>query len=215
MPREDAAPELGREPTTSVPGLILLGPTNGQVTCNNEAVKILGYPNRSPNIRRMDAFVAEKMPLFLRERPKLEEVHQVTEFVSGRRRYICSRWLLHVHGSDSLRTTAILLERQASLNVTMHDLCAQFHFTARERQAVAFLVRGLTSKEIAQHMGISPNTVKSFLRLVMTKAGVSTRAGLIGKVAGVTLRSGSAASFGPFPASNAILNRTRTRVEPM
>ena len=116
----------------------------------------------------------------------------MTEFLSGRRRYICSRWSLHVHGSESLRTVAILLERRASPNVTMHELCAQFHLTARERQAVGFLVRGLTSKEIAQEMGVSPNTVKSFLRLVMTKAGVSTRAGLIGKVAGVTLRSAPA-----------------------
>jgi DNA-binding CsgD family transcriptional regulator len=48
------------------------------------------------------------------------------------------------------------------------------------------LLRGLTSKEIAQEMSISPNTVKAFLHSVMTKMGVSTRAGLIGRVAGTT-----------------------------
>ena len=70
----------------------------------------------------------------------------------------------------------------------MHELCSRFHLTARERQAVGHLVKGMTSKEIAQAMGISTNTVKSFLRLVMTKAGVSTRAGLIGRVAGISMQ---------------------------
>ena len=46
------------------------------------------------------------------------------------------------------------------------------------------LLRGLTSKEIGQEMSISPNTVKAFLRSAMTKMGVSTRAGLIGRIAG-------------------------------
>ncbi len=60
-------------------------------------------------------------------------------------------------------------------------MAEQFHLTSREREAVEFLSEGLTSKEIAQRMGISPNTVKVFLRLVMIKMGVSTRAGIVAK----------------------------------
>ena len=37
------------------------------------------------------------------------------------------------------------------------------------------LLRGLTSKEIADEMRISPSTVKSFLKLVMTKVGATSR----------------------------------------
>jgi len=33
-------------------------------------------------------------------------------------------------------------------------------------------------------MGISPNTVKAFIRLVMVKMKVSTRSGIIGKIVG-------------------------------
>jgi DNA-binding CsgD family transcriptional regulator len=44
-----------------------------------------------------------------------------------------------------------------------------------------FLVDGLTSKQIADRMTISTNTVKAFLRLIMIKMGVSTRAGIVGK----------------------------------
>jgi DNA-binding CsgD family transcriptional regulator len=46
------------------------------------------------------------------------------------------------------------------------------------------LLQGLTSKEIAARMSISPNTVKAFLRLVMVKMGVSTRSGIVGRVVG-------------------------------
>jgi DNA-binding CsgD family transcriptional regulator len=47
---------------------------------------------------------------------------------------------------------------------------------------VEFLLKGLTSREIAQEMHISPNTVKSFLKLVMAKVGATTRTGLIASI---------------------------------
>ena len=59
---------------------------------------------------------------------------------------------------------------------------ARFQLTDREIEAVQHLADGLTSKEIAQRMNISPNTVKVFLRLVMLKMGVTTRSGVIGKL---------------------------------
>jgi len=62
----------------------------------------------------------------------------------------------------------------------------RFGLTPREQEAIQFLLQGLTSKEIAGHMKISPNTVKSFLRLVMVKLGVSTRSGIVGKILGKT-----------------------------
>jgi len=48
------------------------------------------------------------------------------------------------------------------------------------------LTLGLTSKEIASRMNISPNTVKAFFRMVMTKMLVSTRSGIVGKIARMT-----------------------------
>lgn len=178
-----------RVPTFSVPGLILLGPANAQVSCNVEALRILAYPNGSVNAKKVPSLIGEKLPNLMRSRPGLDNEREISELVSGRRRYLCSRYSLDMHGPQALRTTAILLERAGSPDVTMYELCNRFHLTSRERQAVSFLVKGMTSKEIAQEMGISPNTVKSFLRLVMTKAGVSTRAGLIGRVAGISLHN--------------------------
>jgi DNA-binding CsgD family transcriptional regulator len=61
-------------------------------------------------------------------------------------------------------------------------LSHRFGLTAREEETVQLLVEGLTSKEIATRMKISPNTVKGFIRLIMVKMNVFTRSGIIGKI---------------------------------
>jgi DNA-binding CsgD family transcriptional regulator len=77
------------------------------------------------------------------------------------------------------------LERDAaSSHSALSEISEQFDLTHRERETVEFLLQGLTSKEIATRMKISPNTVKAFLRLVMVKMKVSTRSGIAGKIAG-------------------------------
>jgi len=179
----------GRTPTFSLPGLILLGPGNALLACNSEALRILTYPNSSIPPKKVNSLILEKLQVNDRAVARGEATLEVHEIVSGRRRYLCTQYGLDMHGSERSRTMAILLDRIGNPEVTMHELCSRFHLTARERQAVGYLVKGMTSKEIAQAMGISTNTVKSFLRLVMTKAGVSTRAGLIGRVAGISMQS--------------------------
>ena len=58
----------------------------------------------------------------------------------------------------------------------------EFHLTHREQEVVRLLIMGLTNKEIADRMGISANTVKGFVRLVMLKMGTSGRSGIVAKV---------------------------------
>ena len=66
--------------------------------------------------------------------------------------------------------------------IDVAQIAPEFNLTERERETVGFLVEGLTSKAIAAHMNISPNTVKAFIRLVMVKMDVSTRSGIVGKI---------------------------------
>jgi len=58
----------------------------------------------------------------------------------------------------------------------------QFKLTRRERDALEHLLQGLSNKEIANRMSVSPNTVKAFLRLIMLKLEVSSRAAIVAKV---------------------------------
>jgi DNA-binding CsgD family transcriptional regulator len=79
---------------------------------------------------------------------------------------------------------AVLLERGSSGIRAVAQVGQEFELTGREKETVQLLAQGLTSKEIAVRMDISPNTVKAFLRIVMVKMGVSTRSGILGKVIG-------------------------------
>lgn len=51
--------------------------------------------------------------------------------------------------------------------------------TQRERQVLRAVCEGLASKEIAERLGVSENTVKSFLQQLFEKTGVRTRAQLV------------------------------------
>ncbi len=56
--------------------------------------------------------------------------------------------------------------------------------TDREREVLDLLVQGLTNKQIADRLVISPNTVKRHLKAVFEKLGVNTRAAAVGKATG-------------------------------
>ncbi len=47
--------------------------------------------------------------------------------------------------------------------------------TAREREVLTLLASGLTNKEMAQRMGVSPNTIKTHLAHVFEKLGANRR----------------------------------------
>jgi two-component system nitrate/nitrite response regulator NarL len=54
-----------------------------------------------------------------------------------------------------------------------------FHLTPRERQLVAMLAQGLSNKELAYRIGITPGTVKVYLSRLYRKVGVSDRLELV------------------------------------
>lgn len=173
-----------RVPSVSLPGMILMDSSMTPIAWNSEAVQILTYPNKAVPPKRVASLLLERLPDPIKHDPA-SGMRQSREFASGRRQYTCTRYLLDMTGQNSNRTVAVLLERATSPEVMLHQITVRFNLTVREREAVGYLLQGLTSKEIAQRMSISPNTVKAFLRLVMTKMAVSTRAGLIGRVAGI------------------------------
>ncbi len=167
----------------SLPGLLLIGPKREVIACNEEAVNILTYPKQPGKPKDLRALIASKIAL--NEFATPGEAKTV-EFLSGRRRYRCTVHQLEIHGRSPV-TTAFLLNRCHSPELMLTGISARYNLTARERETTGYLLHGLTSKEIAQQMNISPNTVKAFMRLVMTKMGVTTRAGIVGRMAGVDI----------------------------
>jgi DNA-binding CsgD family transcriptional regulator len=92
--------------------------------------------------------------------------------------------MVDTNGKGMPLVAALLLERCSSSTMALAQIGQDFELTRREKETVELLIQGLTSKEIATRMQISPNTVKAFLRIVMVKMGVSTRSGILGKVIG-------------------------------
>jgi DNA-binding CsgD family transcriptional regulator len=77
---------------------------------------------------------------------------------------------------------ALYLKRELSVVDAVHQVGVDYSLTDREQEALIGVAMGLTSKELAVRMKISPNTVKAFLRLIMVKMGATTRAGIVGRL---------------------------------
>lgn len=165
-------------------GFLLLDKSLALVALNQEGIKILSYPNLPQRIKRLDQFLADRVRVELVSRQSSNGLDFVKEFKSGKRRYFCRSFQLETNIKTTPVLTALLLERGCSGIMAVTQIGQDFALTGRERETVQLLVQGLTSKEIALRMKISPNTVKAFLRIVMVKMGVSTRSGILGKVIG-------------------------------
>jgi DNA-binding CsgD family transcriptional regulator len=79
----------------------------------------------------------------------------------------------------SIPTTALYLQKDVGISDFIEAVAIKYHLTEREQRTVEGVVLGLSSKEIAEQMDIAPSTVKSFLRTVMIKMGVSTRTAIL------------------------------------
>ncbi|MGB6401656.1 MAG: LuxR C-terminal-related transcriptional regulator [Candidatus Sulfotelmatobacter sp.] len=152
------------------------------VACNQQVIKILAFPNLVDQVKRMSVFLSDKIRVSLVDRQSKDSLEFVKEFRSGKRRYNCR--IFQLDSPDKGALLVLVLERLASRTASLSQLSEEFDLTVREQETVQLLLQGLTSKEIAARMNISPNTVKAFLRLVMVKMGVSTRSGIVGRIVG-------------------------------
>jgi DNA-binding CsgD family transcriptional regulator len=170
------------------PGLIVVDDSLNVFACNGEALQILAYPDQPDKIPLLSAWLTDKIRSDLAE--KQASGGFLAEFRSARRRYFCRSFALDRKEVPDNRSQSsngliiVMLDRQSNEAVTIAEISQRFGLTAREQETVELLLEGLTSKEIADRMGISPNTVKAFIRLVMVKMNVSTRSGIIGRIVG-------------------------------
>jgi DNA-binding CsgD family transcriptional regulator len=89
---------------------------------------------------------------------------------------------------------ALHFRQERSVVETVFQVGEEYHLTDREQEALIGVAMGLSSKELAVRMNISPHTVKAFLRLVKIKMGSSTRAGIVGKLIDKSGRSAGTTS---------------------
>jgi DNA-binding CsgD family transcriptional regulator len=163
------------------PGLILLDSALKPVAFNPEGVTILSYPE-NPNLNAPAPIRLPEQILNELRRPS-SVFPVVTRFRAGRRTYFGQVFKMRPYREGEQQPAfAVLLQRDSSFFETIHDTAMEFHLTARECEAVKGIAIGLNSKTLAEQMGVSPNTLKAYLRLIMIKMGVRTRAEILAKV---------------------------------
>ncbi len=159
-------------------GFLLVDSSLELVYVNAEAVQILTYPQLPIEITALDSFLSENVRLLFPE----GESSPAADVMSGRRQYFCRLLPVASRCEVPSHATAVIFERSAERSVNIAQAAAEFQLSSREKETVAHLLKGLTTKEIARRMDISPYTVKTYVRLVMIKMGVATRSGVVGKL---------------------------------
>jgi DNA-binding CsgD family transcriptional regulator len=180
-------PDDTLDPAQGGRGLILIDSAFAPVGYNAEAIRILTYPlGPAENHQRVQQIEAKLRSLLVPFRYSRRASRML--FQSGRRYYGVRIFELHNHRRTSAASSSryhvrvVLLERLDRKRVDLVTVSQRFNLTPREQEALGLLLEGLTSKEIAGRMAISPHTVKTFLRLVMSKMQVSSRSAIIGKI---------------------------------
>jgi DNA-binding CsgD family transcriptional regulator len=188
---EKRSMKQGASRSASQAGILLLNSHFRPVHYNAEAVNILGYPKRAREVRDAPSLdpVLTEMQLMNLNKTATPLVPAVFEFTSGRRRYMCRAFHLDANGTVDGRVQpriVLILERDVRRDsrpvADTTRWAEEFQLTNRECETVKLLLTGLTSKEIAVKMSISPNTVKAFLKLAMAKVGASNRTALIARL---------------------------------
>jgi DNA-binding CsgD family transcriptional regulator len=104
-------------------------------------------------------------------------------FHIGGREYTCS--VFRVRSLSTVipqQVVAVRLIRTTSVSNSLNKVAKKCGLTERESEVLQGISIGLSSKMLGSRMNISPNTVNAFLRMIMIKLGVTTRAGIVGKL---------------------------------
>ncbi len=155
-------PKEGEGPHKNASGFLLMDSSLRPAWCNAEAIRIQSS---------------------LVSRQARGESPFVSEFWSGRRRYSCRSLFLDSCAEDPPRPyIGVLLERRPSGLAPWSQISGLFNLTEREREALEYLLQGLSNKAIANRMNISPNTVKAYMRTIMIKTGATSRSAMLRKI---------------------------------
>jgi DNA-binding CsgD family transcriptional regulator len=165
-------------------GVVVVDVSLNLVACNTDAIDILTFPKNPAEVGDLKRWLTSRIRSCLVNQESSAPPKFVSEFQSARRVHLCRAFPLTTGKSpaNSRPMLVLMLERKSRDQFTMAEISKRFGLTPREQETARLLGEGLTSKEIATRMNISPNTVNSFVRLMMVKMNVSSRSAIIGKI---------------------------------
>jgi len=116
-------------------------------------------------------------------RPTADTTCLTVSVTVGTQAYRCRCYVVSpAPSAPRLAVHVVHFEADAANSDPIHRIASAYKLTEREEEALRGIAVGLTTKELAERMKISPNTVKAFVHLIMIKLGVATRTGIIAKL---------------------------------
>ena len=103
-------------------------------------------------------------------------------FQSYQRRYTVKGIVLSARPAASQkeeRSYLFILERFNPEVLNLTEVFRHWSLNPREQEIVRLILADKSNKEIATHLGLSLNTIKGYLKLLMRKVGAHTRGGII------------------------------------
>ena len=180
--QQSAMRESNGSASMAVEGLIIVDEDFDLVALDSGAEAILSHMNGHKGISGRDIRLPREILNFLNapSEPEAEETYQSLKI--GNHEYAFRKLFIRPRSDGVQPMLALYFKRELAVIDAVLQATAEYHLTDREQETLIGVTMGLTSKEVAQRMDISPNTVKAFLRLIMIKMGVLTRAGIVGRL---------------------------------
>lgn len=165
-------------------GLVLLDVSLTPIAFDQGAVAILQTSNPAGIQPQPASWIPIEAMNLISSRQPADLSPVKTHLRIGNSQYLCRSYLVESHtGLLTRPIVALYFEKDPSAGDMVNEAAARYHLTEREQQVlIGISSMGLTNKELAVRMNISPNTIKAFLRLIMIKMGVTTRAGMVSKL---------------------------------
>ncbi|HJZ78458.1 MAG TPA: LuxR C-terminal-related transcriptional regulator [Vicinamibacterales bacterium] len=179
-----AAAKLAPNPAPPDPIVFLVTDLSFKLAyANSAAIRILTYPNEAVEPANAAILVQDRIRFAFGSESYAPDFAASLVFLSGRRHYFCRLFLLDSwRGRKSDSMVGFLLARHPKERIDITEVRGRYRLSPRECETIQYLINGLTTKEVASRMGVSPNTIKQFIRLIMSKMGVTTRLGIVRKI---------------------------------
>ncbi len=161
-------------------GLVLTDLTLKPIACNKGAAVMLNGRNGHSNSELPACLPKEILDAIGNREPHDLSAAKLT-FRMENNDYSCRTYLME--REDGVPAMLVLhIERLFSVLDSVHAVATRCRLTEREHEVLDGVSLGLSSKEIAAKMKVSPNTVKVFVRLIMIKMGVTTRGVIVAQI---------------------------------
>jgi DNA-binding CsgD family transcriptional regulator len=174
------------QPITADAGLIVMDLTLQTIVFDRGAASIL---NRTGLKQHRDFCIPKEIMDVIRSCKPADLCSVKMRCRIGKSEYLCRAHVVETQNGLLTQPIVVLHLEKDCANEALYDLASTSKLTARELEALKGIIKGLTSKEMGRRMNISPNTVRAFLRLIMIKMGVSTRAEVFAKIYAKILES--------------------------